>query len=102
MNFLILLSSHFLADFPLQPKWMLDAKYDVFKTQLGTLSLFAHALIHALVLATIASVLGYDFEFVFFLVGITHFFIDLGKIKGLYGVFVDQILHFLVLGVILI
>lgn len=97
MTFLLLLSAHFLADFPLQGEWMAKEKYKVFKTQLGTLALIGHAFIHALVLGVAGSLLGLDFTTVFLLVGGTHFFIDLGKIKGYYDAFVDQLLHFVVL-----
>ena len=81
---------------------MAKEKLNVFKTQLGTLALFAHAFIHALVLGTAAYLLGYDFNTFFFVVGITHFLIDLGKIKGKYGVLVDQVLHYLVIGGLLL
>lgn len=97
MNFFILLSAHFLADFPLQGEWMAKEKYNVFKTPIGTIALFAHAFIHALVLGTIACSLGYNFELFFWTVGVTHFFIDYGKIKEKYGVYEDQLLHCLVL-----
>ena len=102
MDFLILVSAHFLADFPLQGEWMAKEKYSVFKTQLGTVALFAHAFIQALIVGIIAWLLGYDFYTFFLVVGVTHFLIDLGKIKGKYGVLTDQLLHYAVLIVLIL
>ena len=94
----LLIAGHFLADIGLQPDWVLKEKYKVFKTQLGTIALFGHASIHWLVAYMIAAYLGFaDPYIVANIIGGTHFFIDVGKIKGRYGVFADQILHYLVI-----
>ena len=93
-NIIIIIAGHYLADIGLQPHWVLKEKYKVFKTQLGTVALIGHASIHFLVAYFIGTYLGFNQAYSLALfIGITHFIIDLGKIKGKYGVFADQILH---------
>ena len=103
IEFSLLLAGHFLADIGLQPDWVLKQKYNVGKTQLGTIALIGHAFIHFLVAYFIATHLGFTHAYSLALViGVTHFIIDLGKIKGRYGVLTDQIFHFAVIvGVVL-
>ena len=102
MDFLVLLSAHFLADLPLQGEWVATEKRNAFKTPLGTVCLLGHAFIQALIVSLVAGYMGYNFEMAFLLVGFTHFFIDLGKIRGVYGVFTDQILHYIILLMIIL
>lgn len=97
-SLIILLSGHFLADFTLQPKYMIEDKYRAFTTWLGTLTLLAHAITHGMILGYLALFVGMADPFTIgLIVGVTHFFIDLGKIKGRYGVMTDQVAHWLVI-----
>ena len=100
-DLVILMAGHFLADFPLQPEHMLRDKKRAFQTALGTLTLVAHAFIHFFVALFILVVLGAQEAFLAaVLIGATHFLIDAGKVRGLYGVMADQILHWFVLAVV--
>lgn len=95
----IFLAGHFLADFPLQPRHMLEDKAHAFETSLGTLTLVAHAVIQATCAAIVAGWLGSPAWYtIALIVGVTHFLIDAGKIRGHYGVMTDQILHYAVFG----
>lgn len=100
MNILVLLSAHFLADIALQPWWVIREKTQL--TELGWIALIGHSFVQALVVGTAGMLLGCDFTVFFLSVGITHFLIDLGKIRGIYGATIDQILHFLVLCMLII
>lgn len=96
MEFSLLLAGHFLADIGLQPDWVLKEKFKL--TRLGVVALIGHCYIHFLVIFIIAFCVGFvDFYFLALLVGVTHFVIDLGKIRGKYGVFTDQLLHYAVI-----
>lgn len=94
----ILMAGHFLADFPLQPEHMLRDKQNALKTSLGTLTLIAHGVIQGLVIGTLSWLLWAPDAF---LIGVivagSHILIDLGKIRGVYGVMLDQMMHWTVL-----
>src|SRR5262245_4899463 len=116
---LLLIAGHYLADFPLQPDFVAKMKSRVFFESIGFHCLTAHAMIHGLVAAAVASVLGYAWLMPFLVVAITHWLIDFSKAwdgwpdnwritqgakwsgkpdaRGLYGINVDQALHMLVL-----
>jgi hypothetical protein len=105
-------AGHYLADFPLQPAFVADLKKKVFQESIGFHCLTAHAFIHGLV----AGVLTQNFT-AGLIVGITHWLIDCGKAceliddrfphtkgarkgpqtAGLYGINIDQALHFAVI-----
>lgn len=103
MEFLILISAHFLADLPLQGEWVARNKQDAFKTQLGTICLIGHSFIQGFVVAMTAYLLiGCDFNLVFGVVAVTHGIIDYGKIRGYYGAAIDQMMHYVVLALILL
>jgi hypothetical protein len=109
---LTLWAGHYLADFPLQPAFVADLKKKIFQESIGFHCLTAHAFIHGLVAGGITQnfVAG-------LIVGATHWVIDCGKAcellndrfphtkgarkgpqtAGLYGINVDQTLHFLVI-----
>ena len=96
--FLVLLAGHFISDFPLQQKYMLEDKQKAFVTSLGTLTLISHAMTHALVIGGLAALQGVTGYFPLgVVIGATHFFIDLGKIRHRYGVMTDQVLHYFVI-----
>jgi hypothetical protein len=107
---LFLWAGHYLADFPLQTSFMAEKKRLAFIETIGLHSLVAHAFTHGLV----AGLITQNFT-VAIIVGVTHGLIDFGKSSkllvnvphtrgarkhgqtgGLYGVNVDQALHFLV------
>lgn len=95
---LILLAGHFLCDFPLQHRMMLEDKYQALKTTLGTLTLTAHAATHGLILGGLTALLGHQtWMIVGLVVFASHWLIDLGKIRGRYGVLADQVLHYAVI-----
>lgn len=117
-NLIIFWAGHYLADFPLQPAFVADLKKKVFIESIGFHCLTAHAFIHGLTAGFIASQLGFNEWFLFgFIVGIAHWFIDCGKAcellddrfphtegarkgpqtAGLYGINIDQSLHFIVI-----
>lgn len=118
MELIIFWSGHYLADFPLQPAFVAEKKGLCFVESIGFHCLTAHAAIHGLVAGVIASQLGLHNAFLFgLIVGITHWIIDFGKSNvmlddrfphtkgarnayqkvGLYGINVDQTLHFIVI-----
>lgn len=102
-EFVILMAGHFLADFPLQPEHMLRDKKHAFETAIGTFTLLAHASIHFLVALVLLMILGAQEAYLAALgIGASHFLIDAGKIKGFYGVTIDQLLHYLVLGAVVL
>jgi hypothetical protein len=108
----ILWAGHYLADFPLQPAFVASEKRKIFRESIGFHCLTAHAFIHGLVAGTITQ----NFYAGLF-VGTTHWLIDFGKSYqgftdkwphtkgarnefqeyGLYGINVDQALHFLMI-----
>jgi hypothetical protein len=108
----VLWAGHYLADFPLQPAFVAEKKGLVFIESIGFHCLTAHAFIHGL----IAGVITQSFT-AGLIVGATHWLIDFGKSSqllddrfphlpgarkgpqttGLYGINVDQALHFLVI-----
>lgn len=113
MELLITLwAGHYLADFPLQPAFVADLKKKIFQESIGFHCLTAHAFIHGLVAGYITGVFWAGL-----VVGVTHWLIDAGKsceliddrfphtkgarrgpqTAGLYGINVDQALHFLVI-----
>lgn len=105
-------AGHYLADFPLQPAFVADLKKKIFQESIGFHCLTAHAFIHGLV----AGAITMNF-WAGFVVGATHWLIDCGKAceliddrfphtkgarkgpqtAGLYGINVDQALHFAVM-----
>lgn len=117
--FLLLIAGHYLADFGLQPDFVAKMKSRVFFEAMGFHCLTAHAMIHGLVAAAVAGVLGYGWLMPFVVVAITHWLIDFGKAwdgwpdawritqgakqsgkpdaRGLYGINADQALHIFVL-----
>lgn len=120
---IILWAGHYLADFPLQPAFVAEKKGLVFVESIGFHCLTAHAFIHGLVAGTIAYHLGMNGFLFGLVIGLTHWIIDFGKSSvllddrfphtkgarksiqktGLYGINIDQTLHFLViLGTVLI
>lgn len=117
-NLIIFWLGHYLADFPLQPAFVAEKKGLVFVESIGFHCLTAHASIHGLVAGFIANSLGFEQYFLFgLIVGITHWLIDFGKSsvliddrfphtkgarneyqkQGLYGINIDQTLHFIVI-----
>lgn len=109
----ILWAGHYLADFPLQPAFVADNKKKILQESIGFHCLTAHAFIQGLVAGAITQNFGAG---VF--VGVTHWIIDFGKscqlldnrfphtkgarvkniqTAGLYGINVDQTLHFIVI-----
>lgn len=122
-HLIIFWAGHYLADFPLQPAFVADLKGKAFVESIGFHCLTAHAFIHGLVAGTLANFLGYSEWFLFALiVGITHWIIDFGKSSillddrfphtkgarmsvqktGLYGINIDQALHFLIIALCII
>ena len=121
MNFELLIifwAGHYLADFPLQPAFVAEKKGLCFVESIGFHCLTAHAFLHGLVAGVLAHQLGFVDWFTFALiVGVTHWIIDFGKSSvllddrfphtkgarvsvqktGLYGINVDQSLHFIVI-----
>lgn len=104
-------AGHYLADFPLQPAFVAEKKGLVFIESIGFHCLTAHAAIHGLV----AGMLTRSFT-AGLVVGLTHWAIDFGKSSqllrswphtkgarrgpqttGLYGINIDQALHFAVI-----
>lgn len=104
-------AGHYLADFPLQPSFVAEKKGLVFIESIGFHCLTAHAFIQGLV----AGLLSGRF-WVGLVVGLSHWAIDFGKssellvnlphtkgarkgpqVSGLYGINVDQALHFTVI-----
>ena len=95
---IILLSAHFISDFSLQPKYMIEDKMR--DNAFGYLTLIGHCFTHAIAFAVVFLFLNSPiwFELSMF-VFVSHFLIDTGKINHKYSVWVDQLLH---IGVILI
>jgi len=108
---ILLWAGHYLADFPLQPAFVAELKGKVFIESIGFHCLTAHAFIHGLIAGGITQNFG-----VGLFVGLTHWLIDFGKSSellknfphtkgarndkqhtGLYGINVDQTLHFIVM-----
>lgn len=110
---IILWAGHYLADFPLQPAFVATEKKKILLESIGFHCLTAHAFIQGLV----AGVLSHNFT-AGVIVGVTHWIIDFGKScqllddrfphtkgaripgiqeAGLYGINVDQALHFIVI-----
>lgn len=96
MTFLMLASAHYLADYPLQGDFVARMKGQ--PNADGFHTLLAHAAIQGGLVGAVAAYRGDDWLQVFLLVGITHYFIDLGKARfNWYGLHVDQALHMTVL-----
>lgn len=110
---LALWAGHYLADFPLQPAFVADKKGLCFIESIGFHCLTGHAFIHGLVAGAISGQF-----WIGVVVAVTHWIIDFGKASqllvnvphtkgarkgsqtsGLYGINVDQSLHFLVIAV---
>ena len=111
----ILWAGHYLADFPLQPAFVADLKKKVFVESIGFHCLTAHAFIHGLVAGAITQNFAAGVA-----VGTTHWIIDAGKSSeliddrfphtkgarkepqaaGLYGINIDQLLHFVVIALV--
>ena len=105
-------AGHYLADFPLQPPFVADLKKKVFQESIGFHCLTAHAFIHGLVAGSLTNNFTAGL-----IVGVTHWLIDAGKAceliddrfphtkgarkgpqtAGLYGINIDQALHFAVI-----
>lgn len=113
---IILWAGHYLADFPLQPAFVADMKKKILQESIGFHCLTAHAFIQGLV----AGAITHNFA-AGLIVGITHWIIDFGKscqllddrfphtkgarvegiqTAGLYGINVDQLLHFIVIVIV--
>lgn len=107
----ILWAGHYLVDFPLQPAFVAEKKGLAFVESIGFHCLTAHASIHGLVAGAITQNFGAGL-----VVGLTHWLIDFGKSSillknlphtkgarqgpqttGLYGINIDQFLHFVVI-----
>lgn len=118
MNFELLVTlwaGHYLADFPLQPAFVADLKKKIFQESIGFHCLTAHAFIHGLVAGLLTQNFGAGL-----VVGATHWLIDAGKSSeliddrfphtkgarrgpqtaGLYGINIDQALHFIVIALV--
>jgi hypothetical protein len=109
---LFLWAGHYLADFPLQPEYVATNKRKILKESIGFHCLTAHAFIQGLVAGFITQKFS-----VALIVGLTHWLIDFGKSceyiddrfphtkgarnefqsYGLYGINIDQTLHFIVI-----
>lgn len=104
-------AGHYLADFPLQPAFVAEKKGLAFIESIGFHCLTSHAFIHGLVAGAITQNFAAGL-----IVGSTHWLIDFGKSSqllknwphtkgarrgpqttGLYGINIDQTLHFLVI-----
>lgn len=113
---LLLWAGHYLADFPLQPSFVAEKKGLCFVESIGFHCLTSHAFVHALV----AGLLSGSFA-IGAVVGVTHWLIDFGKSSvllrswphtagarkgpqttGLYGINIDQALHFTVIALAVI
>jgi len=88
----MLFSAHFLADFSLQPKYMIEDKMkgDAF----GYLTLIGHCFTHAVLFGLVLAIVTPHWLILTTFVFLTHFVIDTGKINHLYNVWVDQFLHY--------
>lgn len=105
---LTLLAGHYLADFGLQTKHMVEKKGLVFIDPMGFHALTAHAFIHAL----LAGLLSGSFAAAV-VVGVTHWLIDFGKASVWlqaqlklkhppYGIHLDQLLHISVIALVVL
>jgi hypothetical protein len=104
MNMQLLLmmwAGHYLSDYALQPAYMAEQKAYALKTSEGTHALTAHASIHGLAAGVITGSFAAGLA-----VGVSHWVIDFGKAsvlikrnkrQGLYGINIDQLLHFVVI-----
>lgn len=100
-TFFTLLAGHFVCDFPLQSRHILEDKQTAGRTLLGTLTLIGHCATHALVIGLLAALLGLPNVYgIALVIAVSHFAIDLGKIRGFYGLATDQTLHYLVIALI--
>lgn len=90
---LALVAGHYLADFALQNDFVATQKQHAGQTAMGAHALVAHCWHHAAVAALIAYLFGYDPLIAGVVIGGTHLTIDLGKIRGLYSINIDQIQH---------
>lgn len=90
---LLLILAHYLADFALQNNFVAQQKAYAGKTAMGNYTLIAHCAHHALAAAAAAWVLGHNPVIAGAAIGGTHLAVDLGKIRGLYGINWDQALH---------
>lgn len=97
----MLWAGHYLSDYPLQSAYMAENKAYALITAEGTHTLTAHAFIHGLVAGMLSQSLAAGL-----IVGVTHWLIDFGKasklikrgkLNGLYGINIDQLLHFSVI-----
>lgn len=89
----LLTLGHYLADFALQNNFVAQQKTYAGRTAMGNHALVAHCAHHALVAAVAAWVLGCDPVIAGVAIGGTHLAIDLGKIRGMYGINTDQVFH---------
>ena len=99
---LILLFSHFVADYPLQGSYLADAKRAVFQTFEGTWALVAHAAMQAGAAGAATALLGGSWIAAAAAVGSTHFVIDACRVKGAVPYYVDQALHLSVMAAVAI
>lgn len=99
--FLKVLIAHLLGDFVFQPEsWVKDKE----KKKIKSKKLYLHITVHILLLLLI---LQFNTKYIggFFLVIITHFLLDLGKIyiqnkkNKRWLFFVDQVLHTIIIGI---
>lgn len=97
-----LVVAHLLADYPLQGDFLAGQKNNALRTSVGTHALTAHALIQGGIVGAACALLGYNWLGPFVLVAVTHWVIDLGKVRGRYGLTVDQLLHVIVLALVLL
>lgn len=114
---IIFWAGHYLADFPLQPSYVAEHKGKVFVESIGFHCLTAHAFIHGLIAGILAASFGFDWFAFGLVIGLTHWLIDFLKSsiliddrfphtkgarnqyqnQGLYGINIDQSLHFIVI-----
>ena len=92
---------HFLADFVFQPKYIIEDKMK--DNAFGYLTLvghcFAHAVLFGLALWFMGDSCWYELSVLIF---VTHFIIDTLKIRHIINVWVDQLLHYIVICSVLI
>jgi hypothetical protein len=97
---LALALSHFVADYPLQGQYLAEAKRAALRTFEGTWALVAHAAVQAGSAGVAAAVLGGPWAVVSLLVGVSHFAVDLGKVRNIIDYRADQALHLTVMAAV--
>jgi hypothetical protein len=85
--FVLLLVGHAIADSVLQPEWLSQRKYDP-DPDVASTALLIHGAVHALPVALVTGLPMLALVELF-----VHPLIDVGKSRGWYGMWSDQLLH---------